>query len=234
MIYIINLPMQNPTIINSLMTWISSEFPHGISALAGLIIGAVITYVVQSKLKNYDLTVSSLNAAHFISLILIQERASLKGIDDFIQQRNASQPHQKVVLEPIILNINQDRIEKILMNKEFYKHDFAHTIQSLTSTEQSYRKCFELIKNYNQSVQKLLEIQASTQRATMSLLEDGYRSEIKSYVDNIKETYEDAVKLNENTKNAFDILCQNVFSSEYKKLTSDKIVKATELLSINE
>lgn len=212
----------------STMSWVITKLLHCSGALFYLLAGGFITFAYQALSKYRENRSISLNNSHHISLILCKERASLQGIYDFLKERDGK-PHQKSFIRPTILSINQESVEKILLHKKFYKFNYAHPIQALVVAEQAYRNCFELVNEYNKTIDKLLKVQASPKRAGMVKLEHGYSTEIISHVENIKRSYQEAVELNEKAQSKLDELCKKVFENSYRPSIPDHIVKATEL-----
>ena len=228
-----NLPDTSTPTLNSIIKWVMVKISGATAAFFGLIVGAFVTYFSQKTLKNREIKHTALNNANYIALLLCQERASLKKIENFIDDRTNKKPHQKTLIFPTFLEIKQDNIEKVLAYQEFFKHNYAHVLQSMISSELAYRGCFKLITSYNEYLQKILELHTKNVDQRQNDMEAGYTAEINSCVDNIKTQYSEAVKLNEQTKKYFDSLCQEVFNAScktlYKPLKTVGIVETTKI-----
>jgi hypothetical protein len=224
-----NLPDTNLSALSSTITWVMEKTPNATATFFGLIVGAFVTYFSQKTLKNREIKYIALNNANYVALLLCQERASLKKIEHFIDDRTSNKSRQKTLIFPTFLEIKQDSIEKILAYQEFFNHNYAHVLQSLIASEQAYRYCFKLIASYNEYLQKLLELRTHNTDQSPNSLETGYTTEINCCVKNIKKQYAEAVALNEQTKKHFDSLCKEVFNSLYKPLKIGDTIKATEL-----
>lgn len=218
--------------LKSSISYLLSSFYHSFKEILYFIAGGIVTYVFNVVLKNREIKIISKNNSQYISLMLRQQLSSLEGMKKELKETKETGKAQKWIVCALPVAINQETIEKILSYQRFYNYQYAYAIQLLTLSEITYRKCFQLIDQYNECVNNILILNASVN--TEMRLKQGYLIEINSLVQAIQNSYDEFCKINKDARCEFDKLCQGVFGKLFKPVIEGDIVKATDLLKVRQ
>lgn len=185
-----------------------------LSALIGIIIGAIITWTMTFYLKNRDVKISARNHAFLLSLTLAEQLSSLANVNIHLNIIYNRRVHQKFLYVPSFFTIKNDSIAKILECQKFINFSGSGTtIQKLTIVQRIYDLLILYVNYYNSLLtpERLTLLEEKKQTP-----EDGEyinnSLEIQSALDGIVYKFNEVTKHITNTKKDFDHICEQVFN----------------------
>lgn len=206
---------------------------HQNSLLIGLISGAllailggVIQFFLQCSLKAKNLADEVKSIFLYINMVLCLERSSLGNLKKILENFNTGDPARKKLqrfhFTPVAFLITDDNIQKILFFKKLLKNSkHAELIQKITLAESGYRKCIDLINQYNDylSDEKMSGELRNISSISAASLQDG-----------IILACRESEQFNENVRSSIKSVFTDLFGGKIKLPTVDsEIIKSTDL-----
>ena len=206
---------------------------HHNSMLIGLvsgallaILGGVIQFLIQRALKLKDLTDDIKSIFLYINMVLCLERSSIGNLKKILESFNTGslkiKKLQRFHFTPISFLITQKNIQKILFFKKLLKNSqHAELIQKITLAESGYRKCIDLINQYNDylSDENITGELRNISSVSAASLQDGI----------ILACHESAI-FNDKARLSIKSVFEDLFGKKIKLPTVDsEIIKSTDL-----
>lgn len=208
---------------------------HHNSMLIGLVTGALLTilggviqFCLQRSLKSKSLVDEVRSVFLYINMVLCLERSSIANLEKILESFNTGNPtHKKLQrfqFTPISFLVSEKYIQKLLFFDKLLKSlKYAEMIQKITLAESSYRKCIDLINQYNECLSDE-KISAEGQ------LRDISSFSAASLQDCIILACKEAKIINERARDSMGDVFTELFGKDIKLATVEtEVVKSTEV-----